>query len=123
MRKDVRTFALDRIRLVHVTDENFVVPRDFSLDSYMGSAFGVVRGVPGKIKIWFSPEVAGYIQERIWHESQAIHQQKDGSIIFEADVAQTPELISWIMSWGARAEVLEPKSLKDADPCRSPGNA
>jgi predicted DNA-binding transcriptional regulator YafY len=91
-----------------------MVSPDFpSLDSYMGSAFGVVRGVPEKIKIWFSPEVAGYIQERIWHESQAIHQQKDGSIIFEADVAQTPELISWIMSWGARAEVLEPKSLKD----------
>ena len=113
LRKDVRTFALDRIKLVHVTDENFVVPADFSLDSYMGSAFGVVRGVPGKIKIWFSPEVAGYIQERTWHESQAIHPQKDGSIIFEADVAQTPELISWIMSWGARAEVFEPKSLKD----------
>jgi predicted DNA-binding transcriptional regulator YafY len=79
----------------------------------MGAAFGVVGGAPKKIKIWFSPEVAGYIKERIWHASQTIHQQRDGSIIFEADVAQTEELISWIMSWGAKAEVLEPQSLKD----------
>jgi predicted DNA-binding transcriptional regulator YafY len=113
LRKDCRTFALERIKMLTTTDKSFVVPEDFRLEDYMGSGFGVIGGRPEKIKIWFSPDIAGYIRETTWHESQAIHQQKDGSIIFEADVAQTPELISWIMSWGARAEVLEPKSLKD----------
>ena len=57
--------------------------------------------------------MAGYIKEKIWHESQKIEQQNDGSVIFEAEVAGTEEIKFWIMSWGASALVLEPESLRD----------
>ena len=57
--------------------------------------------------------MAGYIKEKIWHESQKIEQHNDGSIIFEAEVAGTEEIKFWIMSWGASALVLEPESLRD----------
>ncbi len=113
LRRDIRTFALDRIKMLRMTDASFKVPEDFSLEDYMGSAFGVVQGKPETIRIWFAPEIAGYIREKTWHESQVVHQQKDGSIIFEAEVALTEELLSWIMSWGAKAEVLRPQSLKE----------
>ncbi|MBW1870377.1 MAG: WYL domain-containing protein [Deltaproteobacteria bacterium] len=63
--------------------------------------------------MWFHPDVAGYIKEKIWHESQQIHPQDDGSIIFEADVAGTDEIRFWIMTWGSKAEVLEPASLRE----------
>jgi predicted DNA-binding transcriptional regulator YafY len=63
--------------------------------------------------VWFSPHVAGYIKEKIWHESQEIHTQDDGSILFEADVAGTDEIKFWIMSWGSHALVLEPESLRN----------
>jgi len=66
-----------------------------------------------KIKVWFSADIAGYIKEKIWHESQEIHPQDDGSIIFEAEVAGTVEIRFWIMSWGSNAVVLEPGSLRD----------
>ena len=111
LRKDCRTFALERIKMLTTTDESFSVPEDFRLEDYMGSGFGVIGGRPEKIKIWFSTDIAGYIKEKTWHESQVINQHRDGSIIFEADIAITEELLSWIMSWGAKAEVLEPASL------------
>ena len=38
------------------------------------------------MKVWFSPDVSGYIKEKIWHESQEINPQNDGSIIFEAEM-------------------------------------
>jgi len=57
--------------------------------------------------------VAGYIKEKIWHESQKIEDQGDGSIIFEAEVAGTKEIKFWIMNWGSKAEVLDPESLRD----------
>ena len=57
--------------------------------------------------------MAGYIKEKIWHESQEIHSQDDGSIIFESRVAGTEEIKFWIMSWGSQALVLEPESLMD----------
>ena len=57
--------------------------------------------------------MAGYIKEKIWHESQEIHPQADGSIIFEAEVAGTDEIKFWIMCWGSHALVLEPESLRE----------
>jgi len=112
MRNDVRIFALDRIKMLHQTRENFLVPEDFNLEDFMGSSFGVYQGPPMHIKAWFHPDVAGYIKEKIWHESQQIHSQPDGSIIFEAEVAGTDEIRFWIMTWGSKAEVLEPESLR-----------
>ena len=113
MRGEVRIFALDRIKMLHETKDTFEVPEDFNLEQFMGLSFGVFKGEPVRVRIWFSPEVAGYIREKIWHESQEIHQQDDGSIIFEAEVAGTQEIKFWVMSWGSHALVLEPESLRD----------
>ncbi len=113
LRGEVRIFALDRIKILHLTKDSFVIPEDFNLDDFMRPSFGVFQGEPIKVKIWFHTDVAGYIKEKIWHESQEIHPQDDGSIIFEAEVAGTDEIRFWIMSWGASALVLEPESLRD----------
>ena len=113
MRNEVRIFALDRIKMLHQTKETFEVPEDFSLEDFVGPSFGVYQGEPVHIKVWFHPDVAGYIKEKIWHESQEIHPQDDGSIIFEADVAGTEDIRFWIMTWGSQAEVLEPASLRE----------
>jgi len=113
MREEVRIFALDRIKLLHQTKETFEVPEDFSLDKFTGPSFGVFQGEPVKVRVWFHPDVAGYIKEKIWHESQKISSQNDGSLIFEAEVAGTDEVKFWIMSWGSKALVLEPASLSD----------
>ena len=113
MRNEVRIFALDRIKMLHQTKETFDVPEDFSLEKFTGPSFGVYQGEPVNIKVWFHPDVAGYIKEKIWHESQQIHPQDDGSITFEAEVAGTDEIRFWIMSWGSKSRVLEPESLRE----------
>ncbi|MDM8514809.1 transcriptional regulator [Desulfobacterales bacterium HSG16] len=112
LRQGIRIFALDRIESIENTDKNFDVPEDFSFEQFMKSSFGVFTGKARKVKIKFSSDIAGYIQEKIWHETQKIEPCGDGSIIFEADVAITDELKSWIMKWGAKAMVQEPESLK-----------
>lgn len=112
-REEVRIFALDRIKMLHETKETFEVPGDFSLDEFMGQSFGVFKGEPVEVKIWFSTEVAGYIKEKIWHEGQRIQQQDDGSIIFEVNAEGIQEIKFWVMSWGSHAEVLEPESLRE----------
>jgi len=113
LRNEVRVFALDRIKLLHQTKETFEVPEDFDFKDFTRQSFGVFQGEPVKVRVWFSPEVAGYVKEKIWHESQEIHPRDDGSVVFEAEVAGTIEIKAWIMSWGSQARVLEPESLKD----------
>ena len=113
LREDVRIFALDRIKSLQETDEAFEIPDSFDFESFMRSSFGVFHGEPVTVKIWFDVEIAGYISEKIWHDTQTIEKQKDGSILFTAEVAGTEEIKFWIMNWGSKALVLEPESLKE----------
>ncbi len=113
LRQDIRIFALDRIKHLESTDEAFEMPADFNIDEFMRSSFGVFQGEPVKVKIWFASEVVGYIREKIWHATQQFTPQDDGSIIFEAEVAGTDEIKYWIMSWGSKAVVVSPDSLRE----------
>ena len=113
LRKDVRIFALDRIRKLETTEDSFEIPESFDMDVFMKSSFGVFHGEPVQVKVRFRPDIAGYIAEKIWHDSQIIEHEKDGSILFTAEVAGTEEIKFWILNWGSKAEVLEPESLRD----------
>jgi predicted DNA-binding transcriptional regulator YafY len=112
LRQDIRIFALDRIKALKITDEDFATPEDFNIDEFMKSSFGVFHGKPVHVRIWFAEDIAEYIQEKIWHDSQRIESQNDGSIIFEAEVAGTEEIKFWVLKWGAKARVLAPESLR-----------
>ena len=113
LREDIRIFALDRIRSLELTNETFEMPQDFKVEEFMQSSFGVFHGKPQNVRIRFAAEVAGYISEKIWHRTQKIKYQKDGSLIFEARVAGTDEIKFWLMTWGSKAEVLAPETLRD----------
>jgi predicted DNA-binding transcriptional regulator YafY len=113
MRNEVRVFALDRIKMLHQTKESFEIAEGFDFEEFLKPSFGVYQGEPVKVRIRFSSEVAGYIKEKIWHDTQKIISQKDGSVIFEAEVAGTDEIKFWVMSWGSNALVVEPQALRD----------
>jgi predicted DNA-binding transcriptional regulator YafY len=87
LREDIRIFALDRIKSLNLTDETFDMPEDFKVEDFMQTSFGVFQGKPQDVRIRFAAEIAGYISEKTWHQTQKIEPQKDGSIIFEARVA------------------------------------
>ena len=91
----------------------FEIPKAFDFEEFMRPSFGVFQGEGVKVKIRFAPDAAGYIKEKIWHDNQKIVPQKDGSIVFEAEVAGTEEIKFWILSWGSKAQVIEPESLRE----------
>jgi predicted DNA-binding transcriptional regulator YafY len=65
------------------------------------------------VKIRFLRPIAGYIRERVWHDSQQLSEQPDGSLIFSATVAGIDEIGHWVLRWGSGAQVLAPQSLCD----------
>jgi len=113
LREDIRIFALDRIKTLHLTDETFSLPDGLDIDERLSASFGVFLGDRQTVRIWFSANAAGYIREKVWHRTQKIDDNPDGSIVFEAEVAGTREIKFWIMKWGAEARVLAPASLRD----------
>jgi len=112
LRKDIRLFAVDRIQQLLTTDTLFEPPMDVDIDTLLGNSFGAFLGKPVPVVIRFSPESAGYILEKIWHERQTVEKQPDGSVIFKAEVAGTKEIKAWILGWGKEAKVVAPDSLR-----------
>ena len=113
LRKDIRLFAVDRIQKMVLTDRTFESPPDFDLENLLRNSFGSFLGKTVSVVVHFSPKVAGYVAEKIWHESQVVEEQKDGSLIFKVEVAGTEEIKFWILRWGKEARVLEPDSLRE----------
>ena len=111
LRKDIRTFALDRVRMLRVTEDNFKVPDDFSLENYMGAAFGVVLGKAGSAGSALPRRLPATYGKRRGTRARRSGSRKSGSIIFAAHIAVTEELVSWVLGWGAKAEVIAPQAL------------
>jgi len=111
---EIRTFAVDRIRRIEATNDRFDVPDDFDFDQYTASSFGVMAEPACRVRLRFSASWAHHVRERNWHASQQIEDTGDGGVEMRLEVGITPELCSWILSFGAGAEVLEPASLRES---------
>lgn len=111
-RRDVRTFAVQRMERLHATNNRFKPQADFVLETYLEGAFNLETGEPEQLEVWFSPSAAIYVCERRWHPSQHIEPQPDGSIIFRANVVCGGEVMRWLLQYGADAEVRHPEGLR-----------
>jgi proteasome accessory factor B len=119
-RDAMRTFALQRIKGLLVSKtKGFVRPDDFRAEDYLGESFGVWRaadakGKPHRIRIRLEGWAARVASERRWHPSQQVRELRGkgerSEVSFE--LANLEEITSWVLSWGAQAEVLAPKALR-----------
>ena len=80
LRGEVRMFVLDRIRLLNLTGDSFVIPEDFDLDRYMGDSFKVRHDELFTVVVRVSPAWARWVGEKIWHESQKAKKLPDGAL-------------------------------------------
>jgi predicted DNA-binding transcriptional regulator YafY len=107
--KELRTFAVDRIEQLSLTEERFE-PLELPDDAFANS-LGVNQGTPERIEVVFAPKIARYVRERVWHPSQSIEGREDGSIRVTLNVVTDWALKSWILGFGGLATVLSPASL------------
>jgi predicted DNA-binding transcriptional regulator YafY len=75
--------------------------------------FGVMPGQPFTIKARFTREAADYVREREWSSRQSCVPLEDGSVVLEFEAQSRVEALSWLLSFGARATVLEPEDLRE----------
>ena len=111
-RGGMRLFALERVRGVEVTRQRFGIPNGYEPESQFKSAFGLVSDIPMRVRVRFSPEVAPSVRERLWMPGQKVRTDREGRVTLEFEAAGEKELVSWILSYGAHAEVLEPPELR-----------
>ncbi len=84
LRRDIRTFKIDRLARVEPTEEPFTVPADFDPYTYLHNAWGVNWGSgsqPVEVRLQFPPgRVADRVRESEWHYSQKREDLPDGGV-------------------------------------------
>jgi proteasome accessory factor B len=110
--RQIRTFAVERIESIEKTHETFEKPSDFSVETHLESAFGLVKEDPFDVELIFNADVAEYVRSRVWHPSQQVREIGDGRIRMKLHVGGEFELGSWILSFGPSAVVVSPERLR-----------
>lgn len=112
LRKDIRTFVPTRIQSVKLTGKTFQRPQGFSLEQRLRDSFGVHSGEGRyEVVLRFVPQVADYIREKRWHDSQQLRERKDGGVELRLKLSSLIEIERWVLSWGENARVIQPAEL------------
>ncbi len=112
-RREVRLFAVERIRSLSLTDHPYQMPLGFDADAYMQDALVVMRGRRIEVELLFTKSAAAWVKDRIWHPSQRVTRLKDGRLRMALEVADTPELVGWILHFGGGVRVVRPDGLRE----------
>jgi len=111
-RRSVRTFAVERIESLTTERERFEIMDGYRPEEQFRGAFGIVSEEPFPVRVRFSREIAHSIAERTWHPSQRIDALPDGGVELSFTAGGRLEILSWILSYGSMAELLEPAELR-----------
>ena len=106
-RKDFRLFKLNRMDKVRGTDKVFEC-RNVSVPDLSNKKI-----FPGEIKV-----KALFESDQKWRLVEefgpnCFTEQDDGRLLFTADYTDVDNLIAWIMTFGDKAEVLEPEEARE----------
>ena len=92
------------------------MPAGFHLDAYLGDSWGIMRGAAGpteRVELLFEPEAGCWVAEEHWHKSQQSKTLPDGRVRVTFHVGITPEMVSWLLYYGARVQVVAPEWLRE----------
>jgi predicted DNA-binding transcriptional regulator YafY len=113
-RHNIRNFAISRIEEFKLLSKSYKRIPEFSVGEYMKSGFQAEHGGEVvEVTIHFSPQVARYIREKRWHDSQEIQNLDDGGLILKFQTSGLGEVKRWVLQYGSGAEVLEPVELRN----------
>ena len=113
----IKTYALDRVTSLELSDRTFVYPEGFEPTDYFKDCFGITYGErPAEEVVLRVPALqANYLRTLPLHESQVESERSDSHSIFRYRVKITPDLVQEIYALGFwQAEVLAPRSLREA---------
>lgn len=113
-KKDVITFALDRMSPPVVEEQVGIKPEDFDPFSYFRYAVGITSNKSEPENVVFKADdiAAKYIHSQPLHPNQQILKEGKNRTTFQMTVLISEELIRSLLSYGGEIEVLEPEILR-----------
>jgi predicted DNA-binding transcriptional regulator YafY len=108
----VRCLKLSRFEKIQLTDLAYEVPRGFSVQKHLGNAWRMIRGEKSyTVELEFDVEFAETVADTLWHPTQEVIWNDDGSILFRCTVDGLDEIVWWVLSMGPHCVVKKPGEL------------
>ncbi|MFW5871833.1 MAG: helix-turn-helix transcriptional regulator [bacterium] len=111
---EIRTFALDRLSNLEITNEKFKRSQDFDVNEMFRHSFGIISGdkyKPEDVLLAFGKPQAEYIRSLKLHHTQVVDKETEDEIIFKMKLCITEDFVQEIVSQGSRVKILKPQSL------------
>ena len=107
-RKDFRMFKLNRMDRIQKTDESFEC-RNIAMPDLSNEKI-----FPGgiKVKVLFEPDQKWRLVEEFG--PKCFTEYDDGRLLFTGDYTDLGNLITWLMTFGDKAEVIKPREAREA---------
>ena len=107
-RKDFRMFKLNRMDRIQKTDESFEC-RNIAMPDLSNEKI-----FPGgiKVKVLFEPDQKWRLVEEFG--PKCFTEYDDGRLLFTGDYTDLGNLITWLMTFGDKAEAIEPREAREA---------
>tara|TARA_R110002096_G_scaffold44524_1_gene119670 strand:+ start:39444 stop:40451 length:1008 start_codon:yes stop_codon:yes gene_type:complete len=111
---EITTFSVQRIQNIETEIETFPAPR-VDVEEHTRKAFGVwVSDDEEDVEIIFSKEMAWRIEERTFHPDETKERLDDGRLRYSLRTSAQWEIIPWVLSFGANAELVGPAAWRGA---------
>jgi len=113
LRKDLRSFALDRIHPVYVDDTPAREVAEELLVAHYTEAYGIFAGRADKLAILrFSGQAAKWVADEHWHPRQTGRMLSSGEYELRIPYGNPTELVMDILKYGEQVEVMAPAALR-----------
>ena len=113
--EDGRTLALHRITSAQLLDEPAAIAKDFSIDAQVESGtWGFGQGEMIQVELVFQSGYGDHLYETPLSKDQAIEALPDERLKVTATIADTPQLLWWLMGFGEGVKIVSPAKLLDA---------
>lgn len=107
-----RTWRLDRLRDIEVTDIPGSRPAGFTLQAFQERSFGIYQDEVEDIRLRILPHGAEEAMGWRFHPTQVLTPQPDGSVLAAFRAGGMRELAWHLFTWGDKVEILAPERLK-----------
>ena len=106
-------WRLDRMNELRLGGAAEPAPADFNLGAFASRSFGAFQEDPEDIVLRFAAGAAADAENFLFHPSQRIEREREGSVIVRFRCGGLLELVRHLFTWGASVEILSPAALKD----------
>jgi predicted DNA-binding transcriptional regulator YafY len=108
---EVRTYGLDRISRIEVSDRKFVPAKREHIFRLFAHLIGLVYDMdkPATVRISVTPGQAKYFRKAPLHASQTVESENEREVIFSYWLIPNRELLRLILGYGSQIKVLEPE--------------